>query len=276
MNNITDFKKPQKKTPPHKKRKVRKSFLAVVIVLILTVFVILSTTVLFPVNSLSVNYKGDKYTSQQILSASGAKTGDNFFMLSKTTTAESICKKLPYFQSVTVQKKFPDKVVFVPKETKAAYCFKVSEGYLLTDSTLKALEITQKADQSLSFVEGVKPQSYNLGETVVCQSADSERYLKKIQKAAKKHGYTLNYVEINSVSDIKLRLNGRFDITLGTPKQLDEKLDFMAKMISGIEKKSKTDKGKIDLSYFPTKKEGYFTRGELAKLGYGEKEKAKS
>ena len=51
------------------------------IVLLILVGVILSLTVLFPINNITA--KGSsKYTAEQIISSSGIKTGDNLFISS--------------------------------------------------------------------------------------------------------------------------------------------------------------------------------------------------
>ncbi len=245
-----------------KKRRVRKSFIFALLVLLLVVFVILLTTVLLPINKITVNYSGSKYKKADILSAAGIETGDNILMLSKGDVNKKVTEKLPYIGSVEIKKQLPDKVVIIPKETKAVYCIKYNKKYVLLNSEYKVLEIVKKQKKNLTEIKGLKINSCKAGHAAEFKNQDDFGTVKKLLKLVKKSNYPINKVDISSKFDIMLTLDNRFQIALGDTEDLTEKIDFMEKTLNKIDKKHKRSSGTLNLTYYSEKEEGYFKRGK--------------
>lgn len=263
------FEKQKKRTA---QRKVRKSFLAVVLVFIISVLLILCMTVLFPVKKIEVSYSGERYTKKEIISSSGITVGENIVMLSGGDTADKVTKSLPYIGELEVKKEFPDTVKLVAKETSRRYCLPYGKRYVILDDNFKVLEKTKEYVKAATCVNGISISRAELGETVVFKSDEQRMQLKKICEGLKKHSISVQYVDFKTPSDIKIYADKKFTVLLGTASDIDDKLNFLYKMIPQIEKKDKKDKGTINLGYFGSKKEGYFTSGEF-KLTYFDEEK---
>ena len=112
-----------------KKRKLRKGFIAALLTVIMAVFVILLTTVLLPINSITMQYTGKKYTKEEIMAVAGVKKGDNIIMTLESIVNNRVCEGLPYIGSVEIEKELPDKISLVVKETKASYTIKQKKKY---------------------------------------------------------------------------------------------------------------------------------------------------
>ncbi len=258
------MKKKVKVNPkPNAKRKVNKSFLVVVFVFIISLLVILSTTVFFPINSVSLNYSGKMYTKEQILKSADIKIGENMIVLPSKQIEKRVTENLTYIGKLEIKKQFPDKILLAATETKEAYCIKVKKQYLLLDSEYKVLKESKKINKKLACINGVKFKSNSLGSVAEFNDAEQQEVLLKIVNQLKIGGDKLNYINFKSSGDVEFYVNKKFKVQLGSTAELDDKLSFMTKMIDEICKKNKHDTGRINLTYFPSKKEGYFTREDI-------------
>ena len=92
---MKDSKTKKKNNIKKRKRRVRKSFLAIVFIFLLSLLAILSVTVLFPINKVTVESEKTVYSSNEIIKASGISEGENLLMLSSKNTEEKIITELP-------------------------------------------------------------------------------------------------------------------------------------------------------------------------------------
>lgn len=242
------------------KRKVRKSFLVIMAVFILSVAAILSITVLFPINELKVEYSGKTYSDAEIIKASGARVGDNIIMLSKNSVSEKVEKDLPYIEKLTVTKKIPDKVVLSVKEAKEKFCFKSGEKYLIVSDKYKLLKSQSTPDKKLTCVNAGLLKA-DFGTTVSLKKSTEKNLINKIQTALKTR--MINYIDFSDSSNVVFYIDKKFKVKFGTMSDVNDKLEFLKKMLSDIEGKNKKSKGTVNLQYFQSKKEGYFSRDDF-------------
>ena len=251
---------------PKKKRRVRKSFIWALVVLPLVVFIILLTTVLLPINQITVDYSGKRYNKQAIQSAASIKQGDNILMLSKSSVNKKVTEALPYIGHVEVKKQLPDKVVLVPTETKAVYCIKHNKKYALLNSEYKVLELVKKPSKKLTEIKGLKFSICETGKIAEFSNESDFDIVKNIIDISKKNKYGVNGVDISSSYNIVLNVDKRFNVELGDSKKIVEKLQFMDKTLNKIDKKHKNASGTLDLTYYNKKEEGYFKRGSASEM----------
>lgn len=116
----------------------RKIFYAVMIFVVIIIGVVLSLTVFF--NIATIEVKGESiYSTEEIISASGIKVGDNLFLLKKSDVQTNVCEKLPFIGSVTVKNSLPSKVVLTVKQTSIKCAVESDGGYIMLDETGKVL-----------------------------------------------------------------------------------------------------------------------------------------
>lgn len=227
------------------------------VVLLAVVGVILSLTVLFPINNISA--KGsEKYTAEQIISSSGIKKGDNLFVSSVKT--EDLRKKLPYIESVKIKRTLPDSISITVKDAQPYACYYCEELYYTVSKSGYVLESTEEKPDSLFEIraEGVK---CTLGEAVVIESEKTEELISEIGALAEEYGMTLNYIDVTDELSVTVKTENRFIVNLGTSNFLQNKFAHLSGMIKNIEV---TKTGKINLSMWTTENtEGTFVAGEI-------------
>ena len=260
---MKDSKTKKKNNIKKRKRRVRKSFLAIVFIFLLSLLAILSVTVLFPINKVTVESEKTVYSSNEIIKASGINEGENLLMLSSKNTEEKITTELPYIKSVKVIKKLNGTVVLEPKPAKVRYCIESNNGMLLADESFKLLEVCEETPESAICVTGIKPKEAALGEMLEFKNSEKLNSVKQVDSVLMKHGIEINGIDVTNLSNINITVKSKFKVELGTAKSLNKKLLYLVEMIEQIEKKNPNDEGVINLIYYDKTKEGIFKRQSI-------------
>lgn len=88
---------------------------------------VVACVVFFRINDVAVE-GNQRYTAQEIIQASGVRTGDNLITLSKSQMAGNIIAQLPYVRSVSIERVLPDGVRITVSEHAAAGAVSDSSG----------------------------------------------------------------------------------------------------------------------------------------------------
>lgn len=57
-----------------------------------------------------------RYTQQEVIDATGIKTGDNLFLMNKYDVAQNIVGELPYIEEIRINRKLPDTLLIQVEE----------------------------------------------------------------------------------------------------------------------------------------------------------------
>lgn len=242
-----------------KKRQRAKSAKRVLILFIIAAIItvcVLSLTIFFPVKNITV--KGDSpYTAQQIIKASGIIKGKNTFVTGLGAEDE-ICKKLPYVGKANVSRNLNGNIVITVEKAKPSHCYSSLNKYLLCDANDKVLEVlTEQPDDVLVYL-GTTAKDTKAGSTVTFTDDEKKQLFNQVITALNNKKIKVNSVNVEQKVEILLRVEGRFNVKLGSTAYLEAKINHLYGMISETEK----DKvGTIDLSdYSPQKPTGILTR----------------
>ena len=125
-----------------RRRRGRFSFLMKLLcILLIAGAVVAALTVFFKVQSITVSGNA-RYTSEEVVAASGIEIEDNLFLLNKYSAAQAIFEKLPYVEEATINRALPDTIVITVRECAAAAGVVTPEGYWLISENGKLLERT--------------------------------------------------------------------------------------------------------------------------------------
>lgn len=117
-------------------------------VLLIVVLIIILNSTLFVVKDISTSYpECDKFTSNDIISASSIVKDKNIFMISKSKSTNIIEKTIPYVEVINIEKKFPNKIVIHTDLRIPIMVIKIdsTNKYLLIDKDLKVLDIIEES-----------------------------------------------------------------------------------------------------------------------------------
>lgn len=230
-----------------RRRKARKKHLVTGFIVFLifgvSIFIALSFTLLFPVKN--AKFSGSNIYSEKELSQSITVKGKNIFTISESKLLKSARKKLPYIDSVKINRQFPDTVSVTVTDAKeyAAYAVKGKyyivneEGYVLSQKSKKPKNTIEIRAKSLKFT---------LGEQVDYPKESIKETLDTIITALNAKKIKIDYIDLSMQSKITVGImNKRFNVNFGTRQNLDKKVDHLAAMIKKMDSKAK---GTINLS----------------------------
>lgn len=141
QNKTTQQKRKEENQKRKKKILLRKILFSVgVVLLILAVFVVLSLTVLFKIDTITIT-GNSKYTTQQIESVLPIEKNKNLFLTDTSSAEEKLESSLPYIYNAEIDRKLPSTITVKVTETDNIYAIKNKDKtYLLLDNNLKVLE----------------------------------------------------------------------------------------------------------------------------------------
>ena len=111
-----------------RRRRGRFSFLMKLLcILLIAGAVVAALTVFFKVQSITVSGNA-RYTSEEIIAASGIEIEDNLFLLNKYSAAQAIFEKLPYVEELTIIRHLPSTIAIEIREWDAVASILPSSG----------------------------------------------------------------------------------------------------------------------------------------------------
>ena len=255
-------KKAQPKQVTPKQRRRRRIIIYVsIIAAVLIIGIVLSLTVLFKTEVISV--EGNKYyEDSQIIELSGIEEGDNIFVAAFFTDTSGISRTLPFVRSARVSFNIPNGVTITVENEQPYYSLKSGGEYFLVSRDNRILEKVDKKPDKLMSIEAPKLKDATPGAFV---EFEKDRYTKAVEaivESLKKNGYEdVTAISVKNINDITITYDNRILIKIGLPDDIDykirtaftiisEKLDpNNAKTIMGILNVSNCNNGK-KRSYF--------------------------
>lgn len=225
------------------------------VIAVLGVGVALSLTVLFKIETIEV--AGDtRYSAEQIIAYSGITKGQNLFLCDSKTGKENIMQNLPYIEDVQVHRSIPSKIVIEVTEGTPAGTVEFSGRYIVISRLGKVLEETEAPVEGLPLIRGLELTSAEPSQQAAYNDEDTREILEDITNAVGEVGLDkINEIDLTKRTSPRLLYNGRIQIMLGQPLDLNLKLRFAVEILSKLEP---DDRGILDVSVVKDTNRGYF------------------
>lgn len=230
-----------------KKKKRRRLLSRICLCVLVVLAVIFAPTVFFQVSTIEVTGE-TRYTSEELIAASGVTQGDNLSFLDKKGITSGLAEQFPYLDTVKVHRKLPSTIQIEVSDRTAALSVEQSGKYLLMDLTGKALESVDAAAKDTVEVVGAKT-SLQPGDAV--DAADGSRMSAVLKLMDFMGQYDLQdhikKIDVSKAYDVRVQYEDRYTVLLGTIEEdnMEHKVQFL-KAILGEE--SLPDSGIIDLT----------------------------
>lgn len=179
------------------------------------------------------------YRLSELISKSGIRTGDMMSSVNERKAEKILLEKCPYLKSVEVKKKFPGKICFVVEERVLGWYLEVSDDYYALDYDL--LVLLETYDEESLKERGLTRLVLPEIESVICDRlpefghGDEQliRETLKIVDSFRTSGIKerLTYLDLSNRFEIKLTIDGEFDVKLGDMKDIETKLATVTETI---------------------------------------------
>lgn len=243
-----NYNQNQQKAKPRRRRRTNMSlYYFCVLIFVVTALVVLSLTVFFNINTISILGQ-TKYTNEEIISYTNVKNGDNLYRIDLEKIKENILKNLVYISDVTIKRKLPSKLqIEVTPCVEAAYIKTDDKKYLLIDGKGKILcdcDYNEAQDKGYPIIIGFEPESCNVGEYISSKDKPKDDILLNILSSIDSIDFkNINQIDLTDRLNMSILYDNRITIQLGASIDLSYKISFSKKIID--EQTNKSFSGKI-------------------------------
>lgn len=235
--------------PQENKKRKHSAFYAPIAFVLVCAALVFVMSVFFRVSSVDV--EGNSfYTTEEVVEASGVQEGDNLFFINRFTAASRIFSKLPYIESVSIERKMPNSIVISVDESEAIAYIRSEDGLWAIDRNCKLLsEVDAEDAVALLRIDGLTALSPAEGDMLLCSngSEDTRDFLSAILKQINALGLRQNitYIDMSDVNCPEFDYTSRFTVRLGANENIPYKFQLMISAAAGLQA---GDSGILDLS----------------------------
>ncbi len=219
-----------------KKRRKRRDAMIIVCALLLlaSVGTVFSVKFLFKTESVTVENSAERYSDDNIIEASGIKTGGGLFEFSAKKVARKVEKLLPYVGSCTVKRCLPDTVSITVEYTRPAMAAQTSAGFVLIDKNGKVLEqVSSLPADGVAVLKGVNITGGVPGETVTVEGENVLQYLSELACAFEENGIrNITACTVSENGDVTVEVDYAIDLKLGALSKAAAKVRFAKEVLA--------------------------------------------
>jgi cell division protein FtsQ len=244
-NNYDYYQKKEDPYKPKLKRRVNGP-LTFFLVIVAIIFIM---SVFFKVSRIEV--EGNSiYTDDEIIEASGITTGDNLFFINGIAAGSRVAVKLPYIDSVQINRGLPNLVTIKVTESKAVGYVTVDDELWSVSSDGKFLsEISEDDSEYIASISGISVSDPATGEHIKAASGEESKlaYLTDILYQIQARGMygKVTAIDMSDVSNPTFEYDSRFLVKLGAMDDTEYKF---GKLLSAVDQLTADDAGTLDLS----------------------------
>ena len=233
------------------RRKERRARLTKTIAVLLSLVCgVLALTAFFRVEQLEI-VGLTRYDTQDVLNTFGIKQGDNLFFCDSLRGQKRLLAQYPYFESVSVERDLPSRMVVTVKEAQPIAAVNSTQGgWFVLDKDCRVLERTdQEGAKDAAEVLGLRTPGAEPGQTLPAEDPDVLEALKTLANGLDKVGLggKATFYNLQDLDSIWFLYEERFAVCVGDTKNLDHKLAILQALVTG-DQFSPSDKGSINLA----------------------------
>ncbi len=250
------------KKPKHK-RKLKSKYRKILYSLVLAIFIVivlavLSLTVLFKIETISVE-GNERYETELITQNIPIAMETNLFLADTKNAEKMLETNLPYIHDVHIKRKIPSKLIVTVNEADTFYTAKDKDStYILMDDNFKVLETNlEAAPEGVLLLDSVAIDNATVGSPLSFSDPNVQEALVKVNDEVKE----LRIAEITSIyatdgDHCYAVYDNRLVINLGNDSDLENKLYTALAIVEQLQKTKPQAEGEINVA---NGKQYYFT-----------------
>lgn len=193
----------------------------------------------FKAEHLSVS-GNSRYTTTQVMEASGVETGDNLFFLNKYDVAGRISSALPYVESVGIHRTLPDTLNIQITECSCGIAMEQEGKVWVLCQTGKIVDcLNGKVPEGCTVVTGVTLAEPAVGGTLRAAEGSEAalEQLREILTQLRSKGMLgdVQTIDLTKTELITVRYLDRLNVELPWNADLDYKFNFLAAVVEKLE-----------------------------------------
>ena len=236
----------------YRRRNTRGRFAAIYRLMIFVVIcgaIATALALFFKVDQVEVSGNG-RYSTEEIIEASGVTVGENLFFLNKYEAAARITQELPYVESAKIGRRLPNTLCIQVEECERALAAEDKGELWLMCYNGKIADTAPVEDRdNYTVLTGLTLQEPTIGQMAVADAGQENRLEALLPLLLQLHQKNmlqdLQEIRLEESAYITLRYLNRFDVQLLWSADFDYKLEYLKAVVDRLED---NEKGIIDLT----------------------------
>lgn len=225
-----------KKAAEKRKRRKRKRAIVTVtatLIILAAILIALLSAVLFKVETISV--EGNSiYSPEQIIAAAGIEKGNSLVFLSEKQVSEKVQKALPFIIGLDIEKRLPSGIHIKVEETKEEQCFYYDGIFYTSNKQGKILEEYGERPDGMTVIISGDSCEFTKGNTFLCSDTVKAELLERLLSFANEGKHNVTLINVSDIYDSYMVIDDRLVIELGSSTYLEQKMEFLAKMLRSM------------------------------------------
>ncbi len=233
----TNVKREQNSKRTRRRKTNVKLYVFVILVLSLGLGVLLSVTLLFNIDKISIVGDQVDYSQENIIKASGVKIGDNLVRLDAKEVRKRILSSMVFVEDAKLDKKYPDTLEISLVKCVESACVEYEDGFMVISKQGKILEKTDKARDGLLLIKGFQPKGFDPGEFIESEDPQKSDIYHDIMDAIDKYSDTkVTQVDMTDKYSIVVSYDGRIDFKMGNSNEISYKMNLANTVLQDLDK----------------------------------------
>lgn len=233
------------------KKKQRRARLSKITGIVLSLVCgVLALTAFFSVDTVEIQGLS-RYPADEVLATFGVKQGDNLFFCDSMRGQNRLLKQYPYFESVSVERDLPSRMILKVTESKPIAAVNGTQGgWFILDKNCRVLARTdQSGAQDTAEVMGVRTVGAEPGQQLTADDPATLEGLKTLANGldAVGLGGKATLYNLEDLNNIWFLYEDRFAVCIGDTSELEHKLAILYELLNG-DQFTPSDKGSINLA----------------------------
>lgn len=223
------------------------------IVFIAVVLLALGFSVFFRVTTITVNGEHGVFTENEIITASGIKTGKLIFLVNSERVADNVETEFPTLSNVMVSRILPSTIIITAEESTARVVVTLDGADWLMDENGHIL-FKAEAGKVFPRVMGLSAISVTPGCEPETEGKDTYRldFIKGVLHRLKNENLILKLTEINTenIAELNFVMDDKYLVKVGSSEKLEYKLSRFVSIYSELSVPGTVDVSEEGKSYF--------------------------
>ena len=172
------------------------------------------------------------YSDEEIIRVTGVDTGDSLVLVSKREVKETVETLLPYIGKVTVKRSYPSTLKIIVEDTSAFFAVESNGIFTLLNRDFKVLGNSEYIPDGCAKLDGVDFSAMSAGQTAEFEDEANRDRLNTLISECENSGVTnITGYDLSNIANVKIVINSRITLILGTITDLADKLGLGLKTI---------------------------------------------
>ncbi len=216
-----------------RKKRRRKTFLTILSIFIVVVFMLNSQ--IFSVKTIKVE-GNEKVASNKIALFSSIQKGENIFKF-RTKDAESGIIELPYIKYAKIKRKLPSSLIISVEERKEQIKIKDEFSFLVLDKEGYILDNREDVDENLTELIGLNINDKDIGGNAFTGNEEKIKVDFLLELESSNMTKLFKKINIESYKMVNILTFNDIEVVFGSASNVKYKLGLLDEVLKDIEKK---------------------------------------